>query len=44
MSLYVAHDDVSDESPMFMQQDLKLETEIHVEKPKSSGSESVMSK
>lgn len=44
MSLYVAHDDVSDESPMFMQQDLKLETEIHVEKPKSSGPESVMSK
>ncbi|XP_060981635.1 coiled-coil domain-containing protein 7 [Dama dama] len=37
-----AHDDVSDESPMFMQQDLKLETGIHVEKSKSSESESVM--
>ncbi|DAA23548.1 TPA: coiled-coil domain containing 7-like [Bos taurus] len=34
-------DDVSDESLMFMQQDLKLETEIHVEKQKSSGPESV---
>ncbi|XP_068843654.1 coiled-coil domain-containing protein 7 [Capricornis sumatraensis] len=37
-------DDVSDESLMFMQQDLKLETEIHVEKQKSSGPESVISK
>lgn len=44
MSLYVACNDVSDESLMFMQQDLKLETEIHVEKQKSFGPESVISK
>lgn len=44
VSLFVAHDHVSDENLMFKHQDSKSETEMHAEKQKSSRDESLISK